>query len=224
MPTFYADYANIGAPIACAVWLRNLTEHAPVSNTAVWVLIASDNDAAIWTSDKGTSRLVRVVRHVDTVYTLDVESGFGQKLIDRLQRFVLRSKVSMRTSDWVVRAFRGAGAAVEVGAVQGRAVALLGEGVGDEAVVGGVGGGGEQAAVEEDTSGVVIDLVLVATPSRDLDDDVDAAGCRFVGHVAMVAHGHGVHTGVTNSVHARSIASIASAAWNSPPTERSSRW
>ena len=65
--------------------------------------------------------LVRVVRHVDTVYTLDVESGFGQKLIDRLQRFVLRSKVSMRTSDWVVRAFRGAGAAVEVGAVQGRA-------------------------------------------------------------------------------------------------------
>ena len=62
MPTFYADYANIGAPIACAVWLRNLTEHAPVSNTAVWVLIASDNDAAIWTSDKGTSRLVRVVR------------------------------------------------------------------------------------------------------------------------------------------------------------------
>ncbi|NBU16578.1 MAG: hypothetical protein EBS48_06120, partial [Actinobacteria bacterium] len=33
--------------------------------------------------------LVRVVRHVDTVFTLDVEQGFGEKVIARLQRFVL---------------------------------------------------------------------------------------------------------------------------------------
>lgn len=70
--------------------------------------------------------LVRVVRHVDTVYTLDVESGFGQKVIDRLQRFVLRSKVTMRTSDWVVRAFRGEGVAESVGSVPGLAVAQRG--------------------------------------------------------------------------------------------------
>lgn len=67
--------------------------------------------------------LVRVVRHVDTVYTLDVEKGFGQKVIDRLQRYVLRSKVTMRTGDWVVRAFRGEGAADAVGRVPGLAVA-----------------------------------------------------------------------------------------------------
>lgn len=70
--------------------------------------------------------LVRVVRHVDTVYTLDVERGFGQKVIDRLQRYVLRSKVTMRTSDWVVRAFRGDGAEASVGRVAGLARAYWG--------------------------------------------------------------------------------------------------
>jgi len=75
--------------------------------------------------------LVRVVRHVDTVYTLDVERGFGQKVIDRLQRYVLRSKVAMRTSDWVVRAFRGEGAAASVGRVAGLAQAQWGS---DDAV------------------------------------------------------------------------------------------
>ena len=67
--------------------------------------------------------LVRVVRHVDTVYTLDVESGFGEKVIARLQRYVLRSKVTMRASDWVVRAFRGPGALGAVGRVPGLATA-----------------------------------------------------------------------------------------------------
>ncbi len=72
--------------------------------------------------------LVRVVRHVDTVYTLDVEEGFGEKVISRLQRYVLRSKVTMRGSDWAVRAFRGPGAVDAVGQVPGLAVAWWGDG------------------------------------------------------------------------------------------------
>ncbi len=75
--------------------------------------------------------LVRVVRHVDTVYTLDVESGFGEKVVARLQRYVLRSKVTMRASDWVVRAFRGPGALGAVGRVPGLATAWWG---GDDSV------------------------------------------------------------------------------------------
>ncbi|MFM8827183.1 MAG: YgfZ/GcvT domain-containing protein [Actinomycetota bacterium] len=75
--------------------------------------------------------LVRVVRHVDTVYTLDVERGLGEKVIARLQRYVLRSKVTMRPSDWSVRAYRGAGAGDAVGKVPGRATAWWG---GDDAV------------------------------------------------------------------------------------------
>ena len=68
------------------------------------------------------SALVRVVRHENTVFTLDVEAGFADAVIARLQRFVLRAKVTMSRSDWVVRAFRGPDAVHVVGVVPGRAV------------------------------------------------------------------------------------------------------
>ena len=68
------------------------------------------------------SALVRVVRHEDTVFTLDVEAGFADAVIARLQRFVLRAKVTMRRSDWVVRAFRGSDAVREIGVGAGRAI------------------------------------------------------------------------------------------------------
>lgn len=70
--------------------------------------------------------LVRVVRHADTVFTLDVEQGFGEAIITRLQRFILRSKVTLVVSDWVVRAFRGENAHESVGAGAGRAVPYWG--------------------------------------------------------------------------------------------------
>lgn len=53
--------------------------------------------------------LLRVVRHEEQVFTLDTDRGFGQSIIDRLKRFVLRSDVSMELSSWCVRAFRGNG-------------------------------------------------------------------------------------------------------------------
>ena len=63
-------------------------------------------------------------------------------------------------------------------------VAVAAERVGDEPVVGGIGGGREQPAVEEDPAVVVVDLVLVAAAPRDLDDDVDAARRRLLRHAA----------------------------------------
>lgn len=54
--------------------------------------------------------LVRVVRHGDETWSLDIEKGHGQSVIDRLSRFVLRSKVTMTLSDWRVRGWRGAAA------------------------------------------------------------------------------------------------------------------
>lgn len=53
--------------------------------------------------------IVRVIRHEETVFTLDVERGCGQSLIDRLKRFILRSDVALELTDWSVRAFRGEG-------------------------------------------------------------------------------------------------------------------
>ncbi len=51
--------------------------------------------------------LLHVVRHADTVFTVDVEPGLGEQVIVRLQRFVLRAKVVMRPIDWKVRRFVG---------------------------------------------------------------------------------------------------------------------
>lgn len=63
--------------------------------------------------------LVRVVRHDDHLFTMDTDGGFGQAVIDRLRRFVLRSDVAMEISPWVVRGFRGPGvvAALPAGTV-----------------------------------------------------------------------------------------------------------
>ena len=52
-------------------------------------------------------------------------------------------------------------------------IAVLGERVGDEPVFSGVGSGREKAAVEVDPPSFVVNFVLVATPARDLDDDID---------------------------------------------------
>jgi folate-binding protein YgfZ len=75
--------------------------------------------------------IVRVVRHSDTVFTLDVDSPHGESVVTRLQRFVLRSKVTLRVSDWLVRAFRGEGSVQTVGAGVDRALVAWG---GPEAV------------------------------------------------------------------------------------------
>lgn len=51
--------------------------------------------------------LVRVVRHDDDNLTIDVDAGYGEIVIKRLSKFVLRSKVSMTLGTKTVRAFRG---------------------------------------------------------------------------------------------------------------------
>lgn len=53
--------------------------------------------------------LLRVLRHDEEFFTLDVDAGFGSSVVDRLKRFILRSKVEMLMSDWIVVACRGEG-------------------------------------------------------------------------------------------------------------------
>jgi hypothetical protein len=63
-------------------------------------------------------------------------------------------------------------------------VAVTAERALHEAVVGGVAGAGEQPPVQPDATGVVVHLVLVALPLRDLDGDVELHGDSPLGPAA----------------------------------------
>lgn len=70
--------------------------------------------------------LLRVVRQSENLFSLDTDAGHGQAIVDRLKRFILRSKVELVLSDWRVRAYRGENVVGEIGDVRGRAVVAHG--------------------------------------------------------------------------------------------------
>lgn len=82
--------------------------------------------------------LVRVTRHLDTVFTLDTDIGTGDAIIARLGKFVLRSKVAMRRSEWIVRSYFGHGVAAPFRGVVGTASRWWG-GIDDVDVIGDAG-------------------------------------------------------------------------------------
>ena len=71
--------------------------------------------------------LVRVVRHDTDFFTLDTDRGYGESVITRLKRFILRSKVELELSDWVVRSIRGEGSRNAVGQHAGLATVAWGD-------------------------------------------------------------------------------------------------
>jgi len=95
--------------------------HSQLANDIASLAVGASIHSLLLEPTGHVSALVRVVRHEDTVFTLDLDAGFVDEVIVRLRRFVLRAKVTLRRSDWVVRAFRGPDAVREVGAGPGRA-------------------------------------------------------------------------------------------------------
>ena len=100
--------------------------HSQLANDIASLVVGASIHSLLLEPTGHVSALLRVVRHEDTVFTLDLDAGFADEVIVRLQRVILRAKVTMRRSDWVVRAFRGSDAAREVGAGPGRAVPYWG--------------------------------------------------------------------------------------------------
>jgi folate-binding protein YgfZ len=100
--------------------------HSQLANDIASLPVGASMHSLLLEPTGHVSAIVRVVRHEDTVFTLDVDAGFADAVIVRLQRFVLRAKVTMRRSDWVVRAFRGSNAVREIGVGPGRAVPYWG--------------------------------------------------------------------------------------------------
>ena len=100
--------------------------HSQLANDIASLAVGASIHSLLLEPTGHVAALVRVVRHEDTVFTLDVDAGFADAVIVRLQRFVLRAKVTMRRSDWVVRAFRGPEAVSHIGDGAGRAVPYWG--------------------------------------------------------------------------------------------------
>ena len=100
--------------------------HSQLANDIESLAVGASIHSLLLEPTGHVSALVRVVRHEDTVFTLDLDAGFVDEVIVRLQRFVLRAKVTLRRSDWVVRAFRGPHVAREIGVGPGRAIPYWG--------------------------------------------------------------------------------------------------
>lgn len=100
--------------------------HSQLANDIASLAVGASIHSLLLEPTGHVSALVRVVRHEDTVFTLDLDAGFADEVIVRLQRFVLRAKVTLRRSDWVVRAFRGPNAMRDVGVGPGRAIPYWG--------------------------------------------------------------------------------------------------
>ena len=96
--------------------------HSQLANDISSMLVGESRHSLLLEPTGHISSLLRVVRHADTVFTLDVEANFGETVILRLQKFILRAKVTLKMSDWSVRAFRGLDAVALAGPGAGRAV------------------------------------------------------------------------------------------------------
>jgi tRNA-modifying protein YgfZ len=63
--------------------------------------------------------LIRVLRSAEDSFVLDVDAGFGEAVVTRLGRFLLRAKVAVESLDWECVALRGAIEGDIGGAIEG---------------------------------------------------------------------------------------------------------
>lgn len=83
--------------------------HSQLANDVVDLTVGASTHSLLLEPTGHLVALVRVARHGADLWTIDVEAGHGEAVINRLRRFVLRSDVTMGLSDWVVRGHRGEG-------------------------------------------------------------------------------------------------------------------
>lgn len=101
--------------------------------------------------------LLRVVYQATEFFTLDTERGYGDAVITRLKRFILRSEVELELSDWVVRSIRGDGCRDVVGHHVGLATVAWG----DSDAVDVVAASADAPTVGEQTEAPHIDMFRV---------------------------------------------------------------
>jgi folate-binding protein YgfZ len=71
--------------------------------------VGASTDSLLLHPDGKLAALVRVTRTDAQGYVLDVDGGYGDAVVTRLRRFLLRSKVEMESLDWRCLSLRGSG-------------------------------------------------------------------------------------------------------------------
>jgi folate-binding protein YgfZ len=70
--------------------------------------VGASADSLLLQPDGKVTALLRVTRVDAQAFVLDTDAGFGDAMVARLEKFLLRSKVEMARLDWRVLALRGA--------------------------------------------------------------------------------------------------------------------
>jgi folate-binding protein YgfZ len=95
-----------------------------LSQDVLALAVGASADSLLLQPDGKLTALLRVTRVDAQGFVLDTDAGFGDAMIARLKKFLLRSKVEIERLDWRCLALRGAG----VGAAAAGLLTVLAEG------------------------------------------------------------------------------------------------
>lgn len=80
-----------------------------LSQDVTALAVGATADSLLLEPDGKLSALLRVTRTDGQGFALDVDAGYGDAVVARLRRFLLRAKVELETLDWRCLSLRGAG-------------------------------------------------------------------------------------------------------------------
>ncbi|HUE07170.1 MAG TPA: hypothetical protein VMP41_07065 [Acidimicrobiales bacterium] len=80
-----------------------------LSQDVIGLTVGATADTLLLEPDGKLSALLRVTRTDGQGFVLDVDAGYGDAVVARLRRFLLRAKVELETLDWRCLSLRGAG-------------------------------------------------------------------------------------------------------------------
>jgi folate-binding protein YgfZ len=80
-----------------------------LSQDVVVLAVGATADSLLLEPDGKLSALLRVTRTDGQGFVLDVDAGYGDAVVARLRRFLLRAKVELESLDWRCLSLRGAG-------------------------------------------------------------------------------------------------------------------
>jgi tRNA-modifying protein YgfZ len=80
-----------------------------LSQDVTGLAVGATADSLLLEPDGKLSALLRVTRTDGQGFVLDVDAGYGDAVVARLRRFLLRAKVELESLDWRCLSLRGAG-------------------------------------------------------------------------------------------------------------------